>query len=202
MALLPLPVPEGCTPTTAPVSDTCGGGVDTNATGTTNVACPLPVSDTCDGGVDTNATGTTNVACPLPVSDTCGDGVDNNVTGTINGTTNVVCPLPVSDTCGDGVDNNVTGTINCPILEPTVVIDSAVDEVGNALSPGDVISPQKVTFTFSTQANETIQNLEEEGPNDYEFECAVDDASFNSCSSPMTYAIEEGKHDFVVRLVP
>ena len=31
---------EGCTPTTtAPVSDTCGSGVDNNATDTTNVAC-------------------------------------------------------------------------------------------------------------------------------------------------------------------
>ena len=86
-------------------------------------------------------------------------------------------------------------------MEPTVVIDSAVDQAGNALAPGDLISPQKVTFTFSAQANETIQNLEEEGPNDYEFECAVDDASFNSCSSPMTYTMEEGKHNFVVRLV-
>ena len=46
------------------------------------------------------------------------------------------------------------------------------------------------------------KTFEEEGPNDYEFECAVDDASFNSCSSPMIYAMEEGKHNFVVKLVP
>ena len=87
-------------------------------------------------------------------------------------------------------------------MEPTVVIDSALDQAGNALSPGDLISPQEVTFTFSAQANDTIQSLEEEGINDYEFECAVDDESFNSCSSPMTYAMEDGKHNFVVRLAP
>ena len=102
----------------------------------------------------------------------------------------------------NGVDNNTTGTINCPILEPDVVIDSAVDQAGNNLSPDDLIVPQEVTFRFSAQANETSQAFEEEGPNDYDFECALDDESFNTCSSPMTYPMEIGKHNFVVRLVP
>jgi hypothetical protein len=87
-------------------------------------------------------------------------------------------------------------------LEPTVVIDSAVDQAGNSLSPGDLIAPQKVTFTFSAQANETTQAFEEEGPNDYQYVCALDDESFSSCSSPMSYTMEMGKHNFVVRLVP
>jgi hypothetical protein len=82
------------------------------------------------------------------------------------------------------------------------VIESATDELGNALSPGDLIAPQKVTFEFSAQASETTQAFEKEGPQDYQYECALDDESFSGCSSPMTYAMEEGKHNFVVRLVP
>ena len=123
---------------------------------------------------------TINVACTPPVSDTCVDGIDNNVTGTTNGTT----------------------TVACPILEPTVVIDSAVDQAGNALSPGDLISPQEVTFTFSAHASNTTEALEEEGQQDYEYECALDDESYSSCSSPMLYDMEAGKHNFEVRLVP
>jgi hypothetical protein len=85
---------------------------------------------------------------------------------------------------------------------PTIAIESATDELGNNLSPGDLIAPQEVTFAFSAQANETSQAFEEEGPQDYQFECALDDESFSGCSSPMTYAMEIGKHNFVVRLVP
>ena len=125
-----------------------------------------------------------------------------------NGTTTVACTPPVLNLATDGIDNNVTGTTNgtttvaCPILEPTVVIDSALDQAGNALSPGDLISPQKVTFTFSAHASNTPEALEEEGPQDYEFECALDDESYSSCSSPMLYDMEAGKHNFEVRLVP
>ena len=79
-----------------------------------------------------------------------------------------------------------------------MVINSAVDQLGNDLSPGDLIVPQKVTFTFSAQANETTQ-IRNDSP-DYKFECAVDDASFSACSSPMTYTMDVGKHNFVVRL--
>jgi len=82
------------------------------------------------------------------------------------------------------------------------VIKSAIDELGNSLSPDDVIAPQKVTFTFTAEANETSQAFEEEGPQDYQFQCALDDGSFSSCSSPMAYSMEMGKHNFVVRLVP
>jgi hypothetical protein len=82
-------------------------------------------------------------------------------------------------------------------LEPTVVIESAIDAAGNTLSPDDIISPQEVTFKFSVQGSETV--IEEADP---QFECALDDESFNACSSPMTYLMEKGKHDFVVKLVP
>jgi hypothetical protein len=81
------------------------------------------------------------------------------------------------------------------------VIDSAVGQAGNALSPGDLISPQKVTFTFSAHASNTTEALEEEGPQDYEFECALDDATYKACSSPMIYDMQAGKHNFEVKLV-
>jgi hypothetical protein len=87
-------------------------------------------------------------------------------------------------------------------LEPTVVIKSAVGEAGDTLSPGDLIVPQKVTFTFSAEANETSQAFEEEGPQDYQYECALDNEQFSACSSPMTYNMDLGKHNFVVKLVP
>jgi len=86
-------------------------------------------------------------------------------------------------------------------LQPTVVIQSATGEVGNALSPGELIVPQKVTFTFFAHANETGQDLEEEGPPNYKFECALDDQSFSVCSSPMSYSMDIGKHNFVVKVV-
>jgi hypothetical protein len=82
------------------------------------------------------------------------------------------------------------------------VIKSAIDELGNSLSPDDVIAPQKVTFTFTAQANETSPAFEEEGPQDYQYQCALDDESFGSCSSPMTYTMEKGEHNFIVRLAP
>ncbi|TLX65792.1 MAG: hypothetical protein E6L03_10700 [Thaumarchaeota archaeon] len=87
-------------------------------------------------------------------------------------------------------------------MQPTVVIDSAIDEAGNSLSPGDLIVPQKVTFTFSAQGTETTQNVQKGSSiQEDKFECALDDESFSSCSSPMSYAMEKGKHDFVVKLV-
>jgi hypothetical protein len=82
------------------------------------------------------------------------------------------------------------------------VIDSAKDQAGSALSPDDLIAPQKVTFTFSAHVSAATQSLEEEGPHDYQFECTLDDASYKACNSPMTYEMEAGKHNFVVRLVP
>ena len=88
---------------------------------------------------------------------------------------------------------------DCSVIMPAVVIESAEDEEGEPLSPGDIIAPGEVTFTFSTEAGITPQDSQADSQ-DYEFECALDDVSFNSCKSPMTYAMENGKHNFVVRL--
>jgi hypothetical protein len=215
---------EGCAPTTNTSANTTDTNTNTNTnanttntntnanttnTNTNASTTTPPASEICDIGADNSTEGTiastSNEGCTptttTPVSDTCDNGIDNNVTDTTNGTTTIACTPPASDTCDNVIDNNVTDTINCPILEPTVVIDSAVDQLGNPLSPGDLISPQEVTFTFSTQTNETTQNLEEEGAQDYQYECALDEESFSSCNSPMTYEMEAGKHDFVVRLV-
>jgi hypothetical protein len=89
----------------------------------------------------------------------------------------------------------------CSVIMPAVVIESAEDQEGEPLSPGDIIAPGEVTFTFSTEAGLTPQDSQTDLP-DYEFECALDEESFSSCNSPMTYNMEEGKHDFVVRLIP
>jgi hypothetical protein len=64
-----------------------------------------------------------------------------------------------------------------------------------------MIAPGEVTFTFSTETSLSTQGSQTD-PQDYAFECALDDESFDSCNSPVTYKMEEGKHDFVVRLVP
>jgi hypothetical protein len=196
------------TNTTTPTSGTCDIGTD-NSTGSTiastnNQSCTPPtspaVSDACGNSIDNNTTGTNNVACPQPISDACDNTVDNNTTGTSNGTS-MDCIPPISDACDNTLDNNTTDAINCPVA-PTVVIDSAVDQQGNNLTPNDLIAPQKVTFTFSAQVTESTQASEEEGPQDYRFECALDDESFSGCSSPTTYSLEKGEHDFVVRLAP
>ena len=69
-----------------------------------------------------------------------------------------------------------------------------------SVTPGDLINPQEVTFTFSASESEAVQSGERT-PVDHQFECALDDESFSSCNSPMTYEMEAGKHDFIVRLV-
>ena len=190
------------TNSTIPVDATTNSTIPVDANSTTTNST-TPSLGTCDNGKDNNVTstinsGVINVSCSPPVSDPCGTGVDNNVTGTNNDT--IACSPPVS-TCTNGIDNNTNGTKICPILEPTVVIDSAVGQAGNALSPGDFISPQKVTFTFSAHASNTTESLAEKGPQGYVFECALDDESYSSCNSPMTYDMTAGKHNFEVRLV-
>jgi hypothetical protein len=191
---------EDCAPSSTDTNantNTNTNTTDTNAnTNTnTNTTDTNANTNTNTNTTDTNANTTTIIP---PASETCDTGIDNNATGT----TNVACTPPVSS-CDTDIDNNVTGTTNvdCPTLEPTVVIDSAEDQAGNDLSPGDLIVPQKVTFTFSLKASQTAEALEEEGPHDYGFECALDHESFSSCTSPMTYDMEAGKHNFVVRLV-
>jgi hypothetical protein len=197
---------EGCTPaTTLPPTETCGNQVDDDGDGTIDEeGCtpPQPVSEICGNGVDDNGDGTIDEeGCtpPQPVSEICGNGVDDNGDGTIDEEGCIPAPTEI---CDNQLDDDADGKIDiededCSLEQPIVVIESAVDAAGNTLSPDDIIIPQEVTFTFSVQASETV--IEEADP---QFECALDDESFNACSSPMTYAMEEGKHDFVVKLVP
>ena len=138
-----------------------------------------------------------------PVSEICGNGVDDDGDKAVD---EEDCIAPAIEICDNQIDDDADGRIDiadedCLTVEPTVVIESAADEAGNSLSPDDIISPQEVTFQFSAQASETSPAFEEEGPQDYQYECALDDESFSGCSSPMTYAMEAGKHNFVVRLV-
>ena len=117
------------------------------------------------------------------------------------------CVIIQAEICDNGLDDDADGKTDaadeddCLVLMPAVVIESAEDEEGEPLSRGDMIAPGEVTFTFSTEAGLTPQDSQADSQ-DYEFECALDDESFNLCSSPMTCEMEEGKHDFVVRLGP
>ena len=79
---------------------------------------------------------------------------------------------------------------------PAVEIESAEDEEGEPLAQEDIIAPGEVTFTFSAKIDEIVEDTEQS----YEFECALDGESFNTCSSPQTVSMEDGKHTFVVRL--
>ncbi len=174
---------EDCTPTTSESTEICGNQADDDGDGATDEEGCIP---------------------PQPVSEICGNGIDDNGDGA---TDEEGCIPPPAEICDNQVDDDSDGKIDiededCIIVQPTVLIESAVDEEGNSLSSGDLIAPQEVTFKFSAQASETSQAFEEEGPQDYQFECALDDQSFIACNSPMTYVMEKGKHDFVVRLVP
>jgi hypothetical protein len=149
------------------------------------------ISNTTTG----NRTFTANSTTTEP-SQICNGGANDNTNSTI-GDANCA---PEPETCGHDTNNNVTG-VSCPTSQPVVVIDSAVDEAGNSLSQDDSIGPQKVTFTFSANVNETSENSGEQVTQDYQYECALDDESFSSCNSPVTYEMQAGKHDFTVRLV-
>jgi len=81
------------------------------------------------------------------------------------------------------------------------VIESAVDELGNSLSPGDMTLSNEVTFIFSAQGSEATEIPEDENSQGNQFECSLDDGPFSTCSSPETVTMEKGKHTFIVRLV-
>ena len=135
-------------------------------------------------------------------TETCDNQADDDGDGTID---EADCVVPPTEICDNGIDDDADGKIDtadeedCPIVKSTVVIESATDEQGKSLSPGDMVSPGEVTFTFSAKASETTLDTQE-NPQGDEFECALDDGSFNSCSSPETVTMEDGKHTFVVRL--
>jgi hypothetical protein len=87
---------------------------------------------------------------------------------------------------------------DCSVILPAVVIESAEDEEGEPISQGDMIAPGEVTFTFAAESTHPTDS--EEISQSYSFECGVDGESFNSCSSPTTIKMKDGKHTFVVRL--
>jgi hypothetical protein len=137
------------------------------------------------------------------VSEICSNGIDDNKDGVID---EEECTPPITEICDNQIDDDGDGKIDiededCAIVKPTVVIESATDEKGKSLSPGDLIAPGEVTFTFSSKPSEKETPLDsQENSQDYKFECSLDDESFNSCTSPEKVVIEDGKHTFVVRL--
>jgi len=192
-------VSVGATVSTTANSTSISNSEVTNSTTVTNsntssTASTVTNTTISSNTISSNTTSPTNATATAP-SEICNIGADNSTNST---TDEAGCP-PEPEGCSDDVDNNVTN-VSCPASQPVVVIESAVDAVGNSLSEGDLIAPQKVTFTFSADANETAENSEQ-GAQDYKYECALDSESFSPCNSPTTYEMQEGKHDFVVRLV-
>ena len=164
-------------------------------------------TETCANEADDDGDGIVDEDCApstLPPTETCGNETDDDGDGTID---EEDCVIIQAEICDNGLDDDADGKTDtadeddCSVILPAVVIKSAEDEEGEPLSRGDLIAPGEVTFTFSTEAGLTTQGSQADSQ-DYEFECALDDESFNLCSSPMTYEMEAGKHDFVVRLIP
>jgi hypothetical protein len=210
---------EECSPTTLPPTETsteiCGNQADDDGDGTIDEEeCTLPPAEICGNQADDDGDGTIDEEeCTLPPAEICGNQADDDGDGTID---EEECVLPTAEICDNGLDDDTDGKIDsadeddCPALMPAVAIESAQDVEGDSLSPGDQIAPGEVTFTFSAKPSESEGESESETPldsqensQDYEFECALDDGSFNSCNSPETVMIEDlGKHTFVVRLAP
>ena len=191
-----------------PTTETCGNEADDDGDGIVDEDCApstSPPTETCGNEADDDGDGTIDEEdCVLPPTETCGNEVDDDGDGPID---EEDCVVPPTEICNNELDDDADGKTDnadeddCPAITPSVVITSAEDEEGEPLSPGDIIAPGEVTFTFS-QEGETTQTFEKEGSQNYEFECALDDEPFSSCTSPMTYALEVGKHNFVVRVSP
>ena len=199
-------IDENCPPLISTPTETCGNEADDDGDGTIDEEdCVVPPTETCGNEADDDGDGTIDEEdCVVPPTETCGNEADDDGDGIVDEEECIVLPAEI---CDNELDDDADGKTDdadendCSGITPAVVIDSAEDEEGEPLSPGDIIAPGEVTFTFSTEAGLTPQDSQADSQ-DYEFECALDDESFNSCSSPMTYNMEEGKHDFVVRLVP
>ena len=164
-----------------------------------------PGAETCGNAIDDDSDGTIDENCPPLTSapaETCGNAIDDDSDGTID---EEDCVVPPTEICDNQIDDDVDGKTDeadeddCSTVHPAVVIESAEDEEGEPLSRGDNIPPGEVTFTFSARTNET--SLDSQGnSHDYKFECALDGKSFNSCNSPETVKLDDGKYTFVVRL--
>ena len=187
-------------------AETCGNEADDDGDGAIDEEdCVVSPAETCGNEADDDGDGAIDEEdCVVSPAETCGNETDDDGDGTID---EEDCVIIQAEICDNGLDDDADGKTDaadeddCSVIMPAVVIESAEDEEGEPLSRGDMIAPGEVTFTFSTEAGLTTQDSQADSQ-DYEFECALDDESFNLCSSPMTYEMEEGKHDFVVRLVP
>ena len=189
-------------------TETCANEADDDGDGIVDEDCApstLPPTETCGNETDDDGDGTIDEEdCVVSPTETCGNETDDDGDGTID---EEDCVIIQAEICDNGLDDDADGKTDtadeddCSVILPAVVIKSAEDEEGEPLSRGDLIAPGEVTFTFSTEAGLTTQGSQADSQ-DYEFECALDDESFNLCSSPMTYEMEAGKHDFVVRLIP
>ena len=196
-------IDENCPPLTSTPAETCGNSIDDDGDGTVDEEeCAVPPAETCGNSIDDDGDGTIDEEeCVVPPAETCGNSIDDDGDGTID---EEECVVPPTEICDNQLDDDVDGKTDnadeedCSAILPAVVIESAEDEEGEPLSQGDMIAPGEVTFTFSAKTNETSQshgNLQ-----DYKFECALDGKSFNSCNSPETVKLTDGKYTFVVRL--
>jgi hypothetical protein len=197
------------TTTTPPTTEICANQADDDNDGTvdeeectttTTTTTTPPTTEICAKQADDDNDGTVDEEDCVVATEICANQADDDNDGTVDEEDCVVA----TEICDNGLDDDADSKIDtadedCPLLQPTVLIESATDQQGKTLSPGDLIAPGEVTFTFSAQANEAA--ADPQNSEDYQFECALDDESFSSCNSPMTYTMEEGKHDFVVRLV-
>ena len=191
-----------------PATETCGNEADDDGDGIVDEDCApttSPPAETCANETDDDGDGAIDEEdCVVSPAETCANETDDDGDGTID---EEDCVIIQAEICDNGLDDDADGKIDaadeddCSVLMPAVVIASAEDEEGEPLSRGDLIVPGEVTFTFSAEPGLTLQGSQADSQ-DYEFECALDDESFNSCNSPMTYNMEAGKHDFVVKLVP
>jgi hypothetical protein len=190
-------------------TETCANQVDDDADGTIDeedcnpaTLPPIQTTETCANQVDDDADGTIDEEdCVVAPTEICANQVDDDADGTIDEEDCVVAPTEI---CDNNLDDDADGMTDdadendCPAIMPAVVIESAEDQEGEPLSPGDIIAPGEVTFTFSaTKIDSTDTPV---NPQTYNFECALDDETYSACSSPMTIQMDDGKHTFVVRL--
>jgi hypothetical protein len=190
-----------------PLVETCGNQVDDDGDGTIDEDCgPVTTqpTETCGNQADDDGDGTIDEEeCVVPPTETCGNQADDDGDGTID---EEECVVPPTEICDNGSDDDNDGKTDsadkadCPAVIPTVVIQSAKDQNGKTLSPGDTIAPGEVTFKFSAKSDETSTDSQENSQH-LKFECALDGKSFDACNSPETVRMNEGKHTFEVKLV-
>jgi len=187
-------------------TEICGNQADDDGDGTIDEDCnpttlpPTELTETCANQTDDDGDGIVDEEdCVVPPAETCANQTDDDGDGIVDEEDCTVLPTEI---CDNDLDDDADGKTDdadeddCPAIMPAVEIESAEDEEGEPLAQEDIIAPGEVTFTFSAKIDEIVEDTEQS----YEFECALDGESFNTCSSPQTVSMEDGKHTFVVRL--